>query len=345
MADPEQPMNQLDQPRQGILFLLAGLLLFSIQDVTIKWISDSYPVHQIVVVRALLALLPLLLILQLEGGFTLLRTRRLGGHLSRSAAMFMAYTCFYLALAAMPLADTVALTFSSPLFLTALSILILGERASLRRWIAVATGFVGVLIILRPGFAAFEPAALLALAGALFYALGGVQTRRLGGTESASAMAVYTTLFYLAAGSLIGLIGSQRLLATGGGAAAASMDAEPVHASLQFLLRPWALPTWPDLGRMALLGVIAALGFYLLSQAYRVARVTAVAPFEYLSVPLSVALGYLVWGDLPTGYTIAGAALVVGSGLYVLRREAVREEGEAGNAPALDGARSGTSET
>jgi drug/metabolite transporter (DMT)-like permease len=237
------------------------------------------------------------------------------------------------------------LTFSSPLFLTALSILILGERASWRRWTAVAAGFAGVVLMLRPGSSVFEPAAILAVAGAFFYALGGVQTRRIGSTESASAMAVYTTLFYLAAGSLIGLIGGRGLLATGGGSAPVGSDAEPVHASLQFLLRSWAMPTGLDLGRMALLGVIAALGFYFLSQAYRVARVTTVAPFEYLAVPISVLLGYLVWGDLPTGYTIAGAALVVGSGLYVLRRESVREEGEAGNAPDVDGARSGTSET
>jgi drug/metabolite transporter (DMT)-like permease len=234
--------------------------------------------------------------------------------------MFMAYTCFYLALAAMPLVDTVALTFSSPLFLTALSILILGERASLRRWAAVATGFVGVLVMLRPGSSVFDPAALLAVAGALFYAVGGVQTRRLGGTESASAMAVYTTLFYLVAGGLVGLVAGQGLPA-----ADAGLGGQPVHASLQFLLRPWGQPTAPDLGLMALLGVIAALGFYLLSQAYRVARVTAVAPFEYLAVPLSVALGYLVWGDVPTGYTIAGATLIVGSGLYVLRRESAHE--------------------
>lgn len=307
-----ESVQLLDAPKKAIAFVFGGVLLFSLQDVAIKWISGGYPVHQIVFVRSLAALLPALLLVQIEGGLGLLRTRRPLFHLARAGTMLTAYTCFYLSVAALPLADAVAIAFVSPLFVTGLSALLLGERVGTRRWLAVLAGFAGVVIMLQPGSGVFEPAALLAVAGALAYALGAVATRRLGATERGSALAFYPMAFYLGVGALVGL-------AIGDGRFARSQ-----HASLQFLLRAWTVPSWPDLAVMLLCGLFAAFGMYALSQAYRVSRVTVVAPFEYIAVPLSVVWGYLFWGDLPTGHTLLGILLVVGSGLYVLWRESAR---------------------
>jgi drug/metabolite transporter (DMT)-like permease len=314
---------RLDEPFKGVLFVIAGVSVFLLQDVAIKWMSPNYPMYEIVFVRSLVAIPPILLIARLEGGLSLLRTRRPWMHLLRSSVMLMAYTTYYLALAALPLADTVALFFSGPLFVTALSVPFLGETVRLDRWLAVLVGFLGVMIMLRPGAGMVDPAAFLPILAAFSYAIVAIVTRRLGTTEAGSSMAFYSTVVYLMAGGVLGAALGDRTWAGGG------------HASLQFLLRPWVLPSGPDLALMGLCGVVAAFGLYALSQAYRVARVSTVAPFEYTGLPMAVLWGYVFWKDLPDGYTITGAVLVVGAGLYVLRQEAVRKRAPV-NGPPLE---------
>jgi drug/metabolite transporter (DMT)-like permease len=309
MQAGEGSAELLDLPRTGILFILGGIFLISIQDVIIKWISGDYPVHEIGLIRSPIALLLLVPIIYLEGGWSALRSRQPRLQFVRGGLMFLAYTFFYLAIAALPLAEVVALSFVSPLFVTILSVVLLREKVGPRRWLAIAVGFAGVLIMLRPGASVFDPAGLLAILAALFYATTSVLTRRLGSTDSGSAIAFYTTAFYLVASALIGLAIGRGELASGG------------HASLEFLLRPWVLPNGTDLGLLVLIGLVAGVGFYLFSQAYRVTRATAVVPFEYVAVPLSVLWGFLVWKELPGPHTVVGIVLVVGSGLYVLWRE------------------------
>jgi S-adenosylmethionine uptake transporter len=304
--------SRVDSPLRAVLCVMAGISIFSIQDVIIKSISGAYPVHQIVFVRSLVALVPLLVVAHFDGGLAGLRTRRPWAHLARACVMLGAYTAFYLALAALPLATTVALFFVAPLMITALSHFVLGEKARLRRWIAVGVGFVGVLVITRPDGGTMEPAALLAVLAALFYAVSAIATRRLGATESGASLAFSVTLIYVGLNGLLGLwIGNGSM-------------AEEGHPSLEFLLRAWAMPTWRDLGLMAACGLIAAFGFYFLSQAYRLAQASTVAPFEYVSLPFAALWGYLFWREVPDGETVLGIALIVGSGLYVLHRESLR---------------------
>ena len=299
----------LDRPRAGILFILGGIALISVQDVVIKWISGDYPVHEIVFIRSPIALLFLVPIIYFEGGFSSLRSGQPGLQILRGGLMFLAYTFFYMAIAALPLAEVVALSFVSPLFVTVLSVLLLGEKVGPRRWLAIAVGFIGTVIMLRPGTTVFDPAGLMVIASAFFYASTSVLTRRLGRTDSGSSIAFYTTVFYLVSGAVVGLaIGHGRWASQG-------------HASLQFLLRRWVVPSGSDLGLLLFIGFTAGVGFYLFSQAYRVTRATAVVPFEYIAVPLSVFWGYLIWRDMPGLHTIIGIVLVVGSGLYVLWRE------------------------
>lgn len=304
--------SRVDAPVKGVLCVIAGLSIFSIQDVIIKSISGTYPVHEIVFVRSLVALVPLLLIAHFDGGLSQLRTRRPWAHFVRACLMLGAYTFFYLALAALPLATAVALFFVAPLLITALSHFVLGEKSRLRRWLAVATGFIGVLVMTQPNGGAIEPAALFAVLAALFYALSVIATRLLGATESGASLAFSVTVIYVGLNGLLGLW-------LGGGALA-----QQGHPSLEFLLRAWAFPGWRDFGLMAACGLIAAFGFYFLSQAYRLAKATSVAPFEYVSLPLAAFWGFLFWNEVPDATTVLGVALIVGSGLYVLHRESVR---------------------
>jgi len=313
MTESRSTKDRLDSPFKGILFVMAGVSVFMIQDVAIKWMSGSYPVYEIVFVRSLVALPPIVLIVRLEGRLALLLTRHPWMHLLRSFAMLMSYTFYYMALATLPLADTVALFFSGPLFVTALSVPLLGETVRLPRWLAVFVGFLGIVIMLRPGAGVFDPAAFLPVLAALSYAIVAIVTRRLGETDTGSSMAFYSNLLYLIVGGGVGAALGDRVWDVGG------------HASLQFLVRPWVFPSVFDLTLMALCGLVAAFGFYALSQAYRVARVSTVAPFEYTGLPLAVLWGYVFWGDLPDGYTIVGALLVVGAGLFVLRQETRRK--------------------
>ena len=311
-AIPSPSDAAADMPLKGISFLITGVTIFSLQDVIIKSLSGGYPAHEIVFVRGLVALVPLLIIARLEAGDWSLRTRRPVLVLMRGLAGFASYTTYYLALAVLPLADTATLFYSSPLFVTALAVPILGERVGLRRWMAVALGFAGVVIVMRPGSGAIDPAMLLALLAALSYAVMVMITRRLGKTEAGGTMSVYSMFSFVAASAVIGIT-------LGDGA----YDTE-THASLQFLLRAWVLPTWRDFALLAVCGLIAAIGFYCLTQAYRVAPSSLVAPFEYASLPWALLWGYLFWGDLPGTTTVLGILIVVMSGLYIIRRERIR---------------------
>lgn len=301
-----------DTPLKGIAFLVTGVTIFSIQDVIIKSLSDSYPAHEIVFVRGIVALIPLLIIARLESGNWALRTKRPFLVLLRGLAGFVSYTTYYLALAVLPLADTATLFYASPLFVTALAVPILGERVGIRRWLAVILGFAGVVIVMRPGSGMIEPAMVLGVFAAVSYALMVMITRRLGKTEAGGIMSVYSMFSFIAASALIGI-------ALGDGAYDTGR-----HDSAQFLLRAWVLPTWEDLALLTVCGLIAAMGFYCLTQAYRVAPPSSVAPFEYASLPWALLWGYVFWGDLPGPATILGILLVVVSGLYIIRREAIR---------------------
>jgi len=309
MPDSHHLQDRPDHSRLGILFVVAGVSLFSVQDVIIKGISGSYPVHEIVFVRGLISAPAILLIAWLERQTAHLRTRRPGLHLLRASLFFLTYTCYYLGLATLPLADVVTLFFAAPLFVTALSVPLLGEKVRPREWLAVCAGFAGVVVAMRPGAMVIDPAAILPVLAALFYAIVCVITRRLGSTDSGSSIAFYSTTFMLVAGGAMGLLLGRGRLTAG------------QHASLQFLLRPWVLPSWPDLGLMALCGLIASVGYYCLAQAYRVAAAKVVAPFEYVAVPLGAVWGYMTWGDVPRAHVLLGMAIILGSGLYVLRQQ------------------------
>ena len=306
----------------GIACVVAAVAFLVLQDAIIKWMSGDYPLHEIVLVRATSAICVTLFVMRLEGGIHLLRTRRLGLHLVRAALLVIANSAFFLALAAMTIAEATSIFFVAPLVITAFSALMLHEAVGPRRWAAVCVGLAGVVVMLRPGEGALELVALLPLVAAVAYALMQILTRRLGTTERASTIAFYAQSGFIVASIVIGLVAGHGRFAT---------QDDP---SLAFLLRAWTVPSAPDAALFLGIGVINGIGGYLMSQAYRIARPSVLAPFEYVALPMAVAWGVVFFGDWPDRITWAGMALICGSGLYVLHREAVvgRRRRKAGRA-------------
>jgi len=297
---------------QGVLCIVFGMTVLSLQDSFIKLMSGDYPLHQIVFTRSCIAILPTVYFAHLEGGLRLLRTRRLPLQLVRGLLMVIANICYFLALAAMPWADAAAIFFGAPLFITILSVPIRGERVGPWRWAAVAAGMAGVVVMLRPGDGLLEIAALLPIVAALCYAVMQMLTRRLGGTERASSLAFYMHVSFIFVSGPFGLIAGDGRLATGG------------HPSMEFLLRAWAWPTAFDAFLMLSCGILIGIAGYLLAQAYRIAEATLLAPFEYTAMPFAVLWGVLWWGDWPDATAFLGIALIVGSGLFVFYRATLR---------------------
>ena len=294
---------------RGVGFLLMALFTISLQTVAVKWMSGSYPVLQIVLLRSVAALPFTLLLYRYEGGRGLPTTPRPKLESARGLFLFLSYTTFMMGLAALPLAEISAIRNSGPLMITLLSVVILGETVGPRRWTALLVGFIGVLLIVRPGTASFNLGSIFVLISVFLYALTVMVTRQLHTTDSSATMAYFSTLVYLVAASILA-----PLVVLAG-------DMPGAHPSIAFLVRPWAMPTPVDFAIMAGLGIVWAAWMYFLARAYSLAEASVAAPFEYLALPIDVMWGFLIWGEVPTWMTWAGALLTIGSGAYILYRE------------------------
>ncbi len=296
----------------GALWALASTFAFSANDMLIKFLSGDYPLHQLIFFRSSVGLLVVVaLILPLSGGLGSVRTTRLGLHLWRGLLVVLSNVFFFMALAAMPLAEAVAIFFVCPLLIALSSVVFLGETVGPRRWGAVALGLVGVAIVLRPGTEAFQPASLLPLLAAVCYAGMHTLTRKIGATDGAGALIFYIQVSFVVSSALVGLV-------AGHGGWAGTGD-----PSLDFLLRGWVWPGWGDLGLMVFIGFASAAGGYAIGQAYRLSEAALVAPIEYAAIPLSVFWGWAIFGELPDAVAFAGIALILSAGLILVWREAV----------------------
>lgn len=294
----------------GIASAMGASFFFSINDSSIKFLSGGYALHQIVLIRSLIGFAVVLAILPATGtGLTAFRTRRLPMHLLRGGFVVMSNLCFFLGLAAMPIADAVALFFIAPLLITALSVPMLGETVGPRRWAAVGVGLVGVIVMLRPGAGIFHPAMLLPLFAAFCYAMLHMLTRRMGGTESALTLTLYVQMTFIAVCVISGLV-------LGHGAFSGQTD-----PSLIFLTRAWDWPARADWPVLALVGVSSATGALLITHAYRSCEAALVAPFEYVAMPLAILFGLLIFDEWPEPMAWLGIALICGAGLYTVWRE------------------------
>lgn len=288
----------------AIGYLCLGILVFSLQDLILKDLSGDYPVTQAMTVRSVVAL-PILFLLVRASGFTL-RSRNFRLLVLRAAMSFGAYLSYYMALAALPMADVVALFFIAPLYITALGIVALGERPHRATFAALLVGIAGVVVTLRPDSGLFEWASLLSLFAAVLYGSAQIVARKMGEGEGAAVMTFYQNLAFLA--------GAPALAFLFGGDSTSGL-----HPSIAFLTRPWSWPPAVDLTLMAACGVIAAAGMTLLSQAYRLAPAGNLSVFEYSAILWAPLWGFLFFGEVPRVTTVVGAALICGAGLFALR--------------------------
>ncbi len=276
----------------GIASAILGYFAASCCDSAIKWASGTYPVAEELTVAALFSLIPMAAALILGGGLAALRTRKLKLHALRGGLSLLSSLSGYYALGHMPLADFYAVVFTAPLFITALSAPLLGERVDTTRWLAVLTGFAGVVVMVRPGSGLAGVGTLGALGAALFYALAVLLVRRMGESEKAVAFGVYGSLVMIA----------------GAGALA--------------LARPEAaLPALADLPPFAFAGIAMGCAMLGLFSAFRRTPAAILAPFQYSQMIWGALIGLTVFGEQPDATVLAGGTLVVGAGLYILRRE------------------------
>lgn len=285
--------DSVDRPALGIVLMLTGIAGFAVMDAIIKWLTADYPVAQIVALRSWFGL-PLLCMFALRGGGPrMLRTKRPLVHVGRYLLVLGLSFSFFWALSQMKLVDAIAITFAAPIFITALSVPLLKETVGLHRWVAISIGFCGVLIMLRPGIGVFEWAGLVVIGSVVFYALLMITTRAYKTTEQTAALMLYPQLGM----SLTGIM---------------------------FAPFFWVTPSLGDLGLFALAGMFGSVGVMCLTHAFRLGPAAVISPFEYSALIWATLIGYLVWGELPDGFTLVGAVIVISSGLYIIYRETAK---------------------
>ena len=270
--------------------MVGATAAFSLSDALAKLMTDTYPVVLIVWGKYLFQMLVISVALVRMRPVDLVKTRRPFLQIGRSALSLISITVFIVALAHIPLADTIAVGYVSPLLVTALSVPLLGERVGVRRWSAVIVGFFGALIIIRPGLGVMHWAVMLPLVSATLYALYQIMTRMVVAVDHPM-----TTLFY---SSAVGLIGASFMV--------------PFF---------WVMPTPEMWANLFVQGSLGALAHFMLIRALAYAPVSTLAPFSYTGLLSAAVLGYLFFGDFPDRWTIIGAGVIVGSGLYVIYRE------------------------
>jgi drug/metabolite transporter (DMT)-like permease len=302
-------MAKMSSNVKGVSFLLLAALIISIQNIAVKWIGGDYSALEIVAFRSLIALPCTLLFYRYEGQRGRPTTQQPKLEYMRGVFLFLSYTTFMMGLAALPLADVEAIRFSGPLMITFLSVVMLGEKVGPRRWLALVVGFIGVLFIVKPGSATFNPGSIFILISVLFYALTVMLTRKLQTNDSSATMAYFSSLVYLVAALVLApvpvIVG----------------EMPDAHSSIAFLIRAWSMPTLLDWIIMSGLGLVWAGWMYCMSRAYSLAQASVIAPFEYVSLPINIMWGFLIWQEVPTLATLAGAFLTLFSGMYILHRE------------------------
>ena len=303
-----------DNRARAVLFILLAIFFASTQDAIVKAMSGSYPVYETVAIRCLTCLPILGFWLLRRGGLRSLCTPLWPRVVLRALILCSAYFAFILSIAAMPIANMVAIYFTMPFFVAGLARPLLGEQVPVYRWIAIATGFVGVLVMVRPGFQAFEPASLLALYSAFGYAVGQMMGRQLAHSVEPLAIANIQNAVYLAIALIIGIV----VMFTG--------FSSEANKTMAFLTRPLVWPTADDFLVMVGIGVLSSFAMVCFINAYRLAESNFVAAFEYSGMIWAVIYGVLLFNDFPDLWTWSGMAVVVGAGLFMLAKDRLRTQ-------------------
>ncbi|TCS64774.1 DMT family transporter [Varunaivibrio sulfuroxidans] len=277
-------------PTQGALWMIAACVCLGVLNVAVRYISQELHPFQIAFFRNAMQLL-IMLPWVLSRGVGVLRTKRLRGHFLRSLSGLAAMLSWFSALALMPVAEATAITFTAPLFATMGAALFLGESVGRRRWGATAVGFVGAMIILRPGVGSFDGAHMLAIMAAVFISASGLIIKSMSRTDAPNVIAAYMGMFM-------------------------------TILSLPFALFVWRTPSAHALGWAAVIGILATSAQLCLNRAFRVADASAVVPFDFVRLPAAALVAYIAFGEAPDMWTWVGAGVIFTSGVYIARREA-----------------------
>lgn len=280
---------------RGIAFALLGLLVFASNNVVIKWLIVRYPVAEVLAARSAVSLLwlaPLIRVADLER----VRRVRFGLHLARAAISACEIACFFTAISMLPLADVTVFYLATPIYVTALSPVLLAEKVGWRRWSAVLVGFAGVVVALQPGRATVSPPALVALLGGVLFALVVITTRGLRATPNRMLIALQ--------------LGAMLIVA------------------LLMAERRWTVPASGDAALMVFSGTLSVLGYAAFNHSLRIAPASVVSPFQYTSIVWASLFGFLVFGDRPSLALAAGALIIIAAGMFILWRERSVRRGE-----------------
>jgi len=277
--------------------MLAGIAIFSVSDALGKWLLANYSVGELLLIRSAAALAALAPFIRNTGVTAFTTAPQPALQIARVVLSALEVGMFFWAVSYLPLADTVTFYLAGPIYVTALSVVLLGEKVRWRRWTAVLAGFVGVVLALRPSAASFTLPALIALGGSFFFSVLMITTRMLRKTSD-------TVL-------ISGQIAATLLL----GAAFAPFG--------------WVMPSFRDFALLCLFGVLSIVALACVNRSLKLAAASVVVPYQYTMMVWAIILGYIVFGDVPDLSTLAGAAIIIAAGLYIFWREQVQERPEA----------------
>jgi drug/metabolite transporter (DMT)-like permease len=283
-------------PLAGIGLMLAGIALFSVNDALGKWLLGTYSVGELLLVRSAAALLLIAPFVRHAGIVAFTSAPLPGLQIVRLLLSTLEVAMFFWAVSYLPLADTVTFYLAGPIYVTALSVILLGERVGWRRWAAVLVGFVGVVLALRPSAASFTLPALIALTGSVFFAFLMISTRLLRETPNTVLVA--------------GQIGGTFLFGA--------------------VMTPfaWVMPSPRDFALLSLFGVFSIMALACVNLSLKLAAASVVVPYQYTLIVWAIVLGYVVFGDVPDPFTLCGAAVIITAGLYIFWRERMQRESE-----------------
>jgi drug/metabolite transporter (DMT)-like permease len=284
-----------DAKHRGIVFALIAMMLFSCMAAIAKHFSGSYSAFQIAFFRFFFALFPLFPLIVSSGGFDVFKTKRFFGHVWRSCVGTASLICYFYSLQSLPLADAVAVSFTNPIFITLLSMVLLKEKVGIHRWVAIILGFIGVIIIAQPDGLNLNIGVVYGLASSMFYALAMISLRSLGGTEKVLTTTTYFTIL------------------------ASLMLTIPAALS-------WHAPPFIDLMIFILCGLLAGIGQLFLTSAYQNAPPSVISPFNYSSILWAVLIGFVFWGQIPELHVWIGAAIIIATGIYILQQQTTNKD-------------------
>ena len=293
--DQRLPAARIDRVPRGILYMIAATVMFAVSSALAKWQVVTYSFAEVLFFRAVVSLVVCAALILPRTGLLVFRTARLRDHLGRSGTQAVAQSLIIIAFSLMPLAGAVAINFASPLFATLFAAIWLKEKVGLARGGALIAGFLGVLLVAAPGADSFRIGALFALGNAVLFGSVTAAVRGMTTTESAETLTMYQMVFLTAFFAV----------------------AMPIFG--------FSWPTGLDLTVMLVNGLFNALGQYWWTRSLSFAPPAAVGPFYYFSLVWAIGLGFLFWGDIPTLTLLAGSAIVVGSGLFLLWHESGRK--------------------